>query len=318
MAFQALEPMGVRTSGSGRALEFRLRHRVQATADPNTDTLAGILAHMAANGFFYGVPFSGFPAARCASIDAKVDKSDVKHISGAGRWDWNVETMFTTAFANDPTGQSGSGASADPQQRPARISVSSRRWSDVPLVDVDNAEVKNSAGDPVRRERLRSSPLIVIDKAVAACDVSMTLEAPTGYKLTRNADNFNPFGSYGPLFGNWEIPFEKGRIEEFTLDFDYNGGPYLLAHLEIAVDVEFGFFDSFWDEGYRAFNSTEDLINGVGPFEMLDSYNSARPSQPVPLDGTGLRLGEGLAKIEQFYQYYPARSWAPIKVLLGL
>lgn len=314
MAFQTPEAMEAETSGDARTLDFRFVHRVKATADPDTDTLAGILAHMSTFGFFYGAPFSGFPTARCKSVLARVAKADVKKPDGVPTWYCTVNSLFSTRFENDPQGQSGGGSSSDPLQRPTRIAIRNAKWTDAARKDIAGNEVTNRAKDVVVREKKRARKVYVLDKAVSTYDAEKLDEARPdgtgGYLFSRNDEIFSPCGVYGPLFGNPVIPTGRGSIEEFTADLAFdNGGRYVQLHCEIHVDA-LEHEDRFWNEGFRAFLDEDDEQLGIPPVLIMDDKTGGFVSTPQPLAFDGTKLQPGQPKVELAFQYYPLKDWS--------
>ena len=147
------------------------------------------LAYVATLGFAYGMPLAGLPLCLCKSVKLHVGRPDIRN----GVWYWDLACVWSSQTESGSGG--GDSGGTPPTERPPRIMVRQGKFTDVARFDIASNPVVNSAGDPVRREYLRSRPIFVIDKAVSDINGTLLMESPTGLLFSRNEAAWNPFGS---------------------------------------------------------------------------------------------------------------------------
>lgn len=310
MAVETPEPMEIEASSSNGVRQVRTTHRVKCTSKPTgADSFRAVLAEMAAIGYYDGAPAIGFPGMWCTSVSARVAKSDIK----ASTWYWQATSLFTAKPSGGPNAANGGDPSnsseKDPTKRNARVSIRQYQFNEPVRKDENGEPVTNSAGDPVRRDKMRSRLIVTIDKAVSIFPANYLEEAPIGFMHSRNLQDWNPFGSYGAAFGNYVVRAKTGRMNDLTLDVGFeNGALHAQCHAEIHVDPDFH-RDRFWDEGFRGYIDEDDEEAGIPLRQLQDSRTGMFLSRPAPLNGKGVQLNDNEELVELVKQYYHLKDW---------
>ena len=279
--------------------QYRRTYRVRASAPPETDAEAEIVAAIGAD---LGEPFAADPGAICISIDLACDER--KGVGTVPYWDWQANLVWSTKQKrSEPTNN------PNPLARPIVISMDTIIAEEPTWKDVAGNAVTNSAEDPVPRPKKRGKVVFRYEKNVASIDWRLLKEPPQGLLLTRNSAPFNPWGPFSAVFGTAEIETGKGRIEKLSATAAFeNGIAYAAVKMEVATDED-SFEDIFVDQGFFYLAPGKDGI--VVSKQFLDEQGQWATT-PQLLDGEG---GPSDIPFDREYQYYPVAAWTPLGII---
>jgi hypothetical protein len=290
---------------------FTGAYEIVCDQPPSVDTIYFVKTYLAGRGIVEGYPLLSFPTATCRKARVRIGKADVK----AGRWYWGGSAVFATSTPVDPAAMQV----PDPVLRPWKISFRPEVYTEPALRDVGGAEVKNSAGDPVRRDRFKSRTLVSIEMAAVDFDPAWIHLAPQGFLFSRNAAVWKPLGPYSALFHDYSVPQGRGLLRLLTADVGFEVAKlHVPVRAEVLVDdnkdATEGHRDAFWDEGYWGWVDEDDQELGIEQVQLLDPRTGMYPSTPLPLDGHGVLLNRGRPLVELNKQYYPEKDWSVLPI----
>lgn len=298
---------------NGRVRTFRVTFFFKSTAVTNEAAIFIALATAPPNG--PGVtlgtshPFDQF--AICRNIVPKL--TERRDVSGGPHWYWEVDCTFSTEADPGTSGGGGMGGGGgspqNPTARPARIRISSERYTSRAIKDINDALIANAAGDPIVLEKKRARVEITINKSVTSFDYKWCQEydpstSPDGYRYSRNQNAWTPTGIYGAILGNTPVPAGKAQIENLTVS---TGGNDDRAEVEMVVQLDgYSFANQFTQLGffYRPTAGATVLRR------FMDGSGYAQDPQPLNADGTA--RATNVAPITGEFQLYHLKDWAPL------
>jgi hypothetical protein len=292
-------PDSVSRRGEGSQREYRVAYKATATSGPAADTEAEVTAAaIAATGFTIGDPWTSDDGAYCSTIESRL----VNRRSGP-KYEWTTEFTFRVPDRDGkPTDE------RDPTKRALQVQVVTRRFKEPTLKAAGGAPILNSAGDPVIREKDRSSILFRFTRTLATWDWDWFYESPAGIMFATNLTPWSPAGPWTSLLGPAVVPALGARVEDGSARISGEAGGVVEVSLDISIGpstekfIDRGFF--FLNEpGVRSPNDPD------GPpvaarRRFVDRNGFA--AQPQLLDGNGRPLPDGQNPVELEYNlYYP-------------
>lgn len=190
----------------------------------------------------------------------------------------------------------------NPLDRPAQISMTWEKASEVLRRDQAGVAIKNSAGDPFDPPPMveRSYPVLTIKKNIPLTSDFLKIENQVDYQEAINSDT--PWGRTEGTLTFSDIEYSS-EIE--------NGIAYAAASLRIRVRWQ-GWDLELVDAGHR-----ESAANG-GRWFGKDPETGATPDAPRMLDGAGAELPQGDPLEVLTFQWRRPIAFIPVLALLGI
>jgi hypothetical protein len=296
-------------------------YRVETTDSPLVvGDIAISAAVSSASGFSIGTPYPFDANSWCRKISSRCQGRRTRG-DGVAVWTWKTTLEFSSATESDSAGDGGGGEGGnggftnqrDPSLRAPRISLSARPFDEPVSIDINGANVRNSAGDPIVRTRKNAHLIVRWDKFVRTWDWRDNRPVHAGgYLYSRNQDAWAPAGPYTTLLGATTVAAGQAQMQSITTDISFEAGGGVNVSVEIAIDPN-AFKDIFLDQGffYNGGAGGGSMADPVAPANLRRRFvdRNGVATGPQLLDGNGAPLAEGADPVNIERQYYGLKDW---------